>query len=136
MIPWPQLGIDEILEGLRIFTQEYYFEIATFTDFIQSIEAALGESLDWFFNPWFNNPYLPKYNFVDVIYDATSKLLNITIEDVIVTKIIINRFSKEFNECFDIDVAIAGAGPAGLTAAKYLSNAGKKVVIFERKLSS
>lgn len=34
-----------------------------------------------------------------------------------------------------MDVAIAGAGPAGLTAAKYLSKAGKKVVVFERKLS-
>jgi len=34
-----------------------------------------------------------------------------------------------------VDVAIAGAGPAGLTAAKYLSKAGKKVVVFERKLS-
>lgn len=62
-------------------------------------------------------------------------MLYITIDDVIVTKIIFNRFSKEFNKCFDVDVAIAGAGPAGLTAAKYLSEAGKKVVIFERKLS-
>lgn len=34
-----------------------------------------------------------------------------------------------------MDVAIAGAGPAGLIAAKYLSKAGKKVVVFERKLS-
>lgn len=34
-----------------------------------------------------------------------------------------------------MDVAIAGAGPAGLTAAKYLSLAGKKTVVFERKLS-
>ncbi len=34
-----------------------------------------------------------------------------------------------------MDVAIAGGGPAGLTAAKYLSTAGKKVVLFERKLS-
>lgn len=59
----------------------------------------------------------------------------IGIDDIVVTKIIFNRFSKEFNECFEVDVAIAGAGPAGLTAAKYLSLAGKKVVVFERKLS-
>ncbi|MFO7677391.1 MAG: sulfide-dependent adenosine diphosphate thiazole synthase [Thermoplasmatota archaeon] len=52
-----------------------------------------------------------------------------------VTKKIFQRFSKEFQECFDVDVAIAGAGPAGLTAANYLSKSGKKVVIFERKLS-
>lgn len=57
------------------------------------------------------------------------------IDDIVVTRIIFNRFSKEFDGCFDVDVAIAGAGPAGLTAAKYLSSAGKKVVLFERKLS-
>jgi len=61
--------------------------------------------------------------------------VSIGIDDVVVTRKIFERFSKEFQDCFDVDVAIAGAGPAGLTAAKYISNAGKKVVIFERKLS-
>ena len=57
------------------------------------------------------------------------------IDDIVVTKTIFDRFSKEFKDCFDVDVAIAGAGPAGLIAAKYLAKAGKKVVVFERKLS-
>ena len=57
------------------------------------------------------------------------------IDDVVVTRKIFERFSKEFTDYFEVDVAIAGAGPAGLTAAKYLADAGKKVVIFERKLS-
>jgi len=57
------------------------------------------------------------------------------IDDIIVTRVIFDRFSKEFRDYFEVDVAIAGAGPAGLTAAKYLAKAGKKVVIFERKLS-
>ncbi|UCF13816.1 MAG: FAD-dependent oxidoreductase [Thermoplasmatales archaeon] len=57
------------------------------------------------------------------------------IDDVVVTRTIFGRFSKEFQDCFEVDVAIAGGGPAGLTAAKYLSNAGKKVVLFERKLA-
>jgi sulfide-dependent adenosine diphosphate thiazole synthase len=57
------------------------------------------------------------------------------IDDVIVTKTIFQRFAKEFPDCFDVDVAIAGAGPAGLVAAKTLAQAGKKVVLFERKLS-
>lgn len=76
------IGTDKFLEGLRFFTHEFYFEIATFTDFIQSLETVMGESLDWFFFPWFDNPYLPKYNITEAIYDATSKLLNITIVDV------------------------------------------------------
>jgi thiamine thiazole synthase len=59
----------------------------------------------------------------------------ISIDDIIVTRIIFERFSKEFSSNIEVDVAIAGAGPAGLTAAKYLANAGKKVVLFERKLS-
>jgi thiamine thiazole synthase len=52
-----------------------------------------------------------------------------------VTHLIFQRFSREFQDCFDVDVAIAGAGPAGLTAARDLALAGKKVVVFERKLS-
>lgn len=58
-----------------------------------------------------------------------------SINDIVVTKTIFNRFSKEFQECFDVDVAIAGGGPAGLMAAYYLGKSGKKAVLFERKLS-
>ena len=59
----------------------------------------------------------------------------INIDDIMVTRIIFERFSKEFSSNIEVDVAIAGAGPAGLTAARYLANAEKKVVLFERKLS-
>jgi thiamine thiazole synthase len=57
------------------------------------------------------------------------------IDEVMVTKRIVERFSREFLENLDVDVVIAGAGPSSLTAARYLAKAGKKVVIFERKLS-
>ncbi len=63
------------------------------------------------------------------------EVFSIRIDDVKVTRIIFERFSKEFSQNIDVDVAIAGAGPAGLTAAKYLADAGKKTIIFERKLS-
>ena len=58
-----------------------------------------------------------------------------TIDDITVSRTIFNRFSREFQDHFDVDVAIAGAGPAGLTAAYYLAKARKKVAVFERKLS-
>lgn len=59
----------------------------------------------------------------------------IPIDDIIVSKTIFQRFSIEFLDAYNVDVAIAGAGPSGLIAAKFLANAGKKVVVFERKLS-
>lgn len=57
------------------------------------------------------------------------------LDDVRVTQTIFHRFSQEFQDCFDVDVAIAGAGPSGLVAARYLAKAKKKVVVFERRLS-
>jgi len=57
------------------------------------------------------------------------------IKDTDITRLIVEQFSKEFLENVRVDVAIVGAGPAGLTSAKYLARAGKKVAIFERKLS-
>lgn len=57
------------------------------------------------------------------------------IDEVMVTRKIVERFSNEFLKNLDVDVVIAGAGPSSLTAARYLAKGGKRVVIFERKLS-
>lgn len=57
------------------------------------------------------------------------------IDDVKVTESIVDRYFKEFSERTEVDVAIAGAGPAGLVAGRYLAEKGHEVVIFERKLS-
>jgi thiazole biosynthesis enzyme len=57
------------------------------------------------------------------------------LDEVTVTRKIVERFSDEFLNNLDVDVVITGAGPASLTAARYLAKAGKKVVIFERRLS-
>ncbi|MBQ9874581.1 MAG: thiazole biosynthesis protein [Thermoguttaceae bacterium] len=53
----------------------------------------------------------------------------------IVSVAIISSFSKKFVDCLDLDVAIVGAGPSGLVAAKTLAEAGFKTAIFERKLA-
>jgi thiamine thiazole synthase len=52
-----------------------------------------------------------------------------------ITRAIIDRYSRKFIEYTDVDTAIVGAGPAGLTAAYFLAMAGFKVAVFERKLS-
>ena len=70
------------IEGLELFFQDHYFEIAGLKDLQNAFETVVGESLDWFFFPWFDNPYIPKYEFVNVKYDAMNQLINITIRDV------------------------------------------------------
>ena len=57
------------------------------------------------------------------------------LDEVIISKAIIESYKDKLVECLDVDVAIAGGGPAGTICAYYLAKAGKKVVIFEKKLS-
>lgn len=58
------------------------------------------------------------------------------LSEITITKAIIERFSRKFIECIDVDTAIVGAGPAGMVASYFLAKAGRKVAIFERKLSA
>lgn len=43
--------------------------------------------------------------------------------------------SKDLEELAEVDVAIVGAGPSGLTASYYLAKRGYKVAVFERRFS-
>jgi len=52
-----------------------------------------------------------------------------------ITRAIVKTATEEFLNNIEVDVVIAGGGPTGLTCARYLAQAGKKVVLFERKLS-
>lgn len=57
-----------------------------------------------------------------------------SLSDTVISKAIIERFSDKFTRFLKNDVAIVGAGPAGLIAAYYLAKDGIKVCVFERKL--
>jgi len=56
-------------------------------------------------------------------------------DEVIISRAIIESYIKDLLDAMELDVAIVGAGPAGMTAAYYLAKARIKTAIFERKLS-
>lgn len=57
------------------------------------------------------------------------------LDDIKISKAIIEGYMDDLLDYTDMDVAIGGGGPAGLTAGYYLAKAGYKVALFERKLS-
>ncbi len=57
------------------------------------------------------------------------------LNEVTITKAIIDTYCAKLKDALELDVAIVGAGPSGLVAGYYLAKAGKKVAMFEKKLS-
>lgn len=57
------------------------------------------------------------------------------LNDIVISRKIIERFNEEFLDNLETDVIVVGAGPAGLVAAKHIADKGKKVIIIERRLS-
>jgi len=56
------------------------------------------------------------------------------LDELTISRAIPESFIKDFLAAMDVDVAVGGAGPAGMTAAYYLAKKGIKTVIFERSL--
>ncbi|MFA5096917.1 MAG: sulfide-dependent adenosine diphosphate thiazole synthase [Candidatus Omnitrophota bacterium] len=57
------------------------------------------------------------------------------LDEIKISRAIIEAYKQKLIAALDVDVAIAGAGPAGMVCGYYLAKAGKRVVLFERKLS-
>jgi thiamine thiazole synthase len=56
-------------------------------------------------------------------------------DEVVISRAITESYVKDLLEAMELDVAIVGAGPAGMIAAYYLAKERIKTAIFERKLS-
>ncbi|MFX1591456.1 MAG: M1 family metallopeptidase [Promethearchaeota archaeon] len=75
------LGEDNFILGLKTFFEQYKFKIAMLSDLQIVLENVINASLDWFFFPWFDNDYLPKYRFSTCNFDDYEYILTIVIED-------------------------------------------------------
>jgi len=56
-------------------------------------------------------------------------------DEIIISRAIIETYVKDLLESMEVEVAIVGAGPSGMAAGYYLAKSGVKTTIFERKLS-
>lgn len=57
------------------------------------------------------------------------------LQEVEISRAILNAYHQKISECIESDVIIVGAGPAGMTAAFYLAQAGLKVTVMEKRLA-
>jgi thiamine thiazole synthase len=59
----------------------------------------------------------------------------IPLDEIVISRAILERYTQKLNQALESDVAVVGGGPAGLMCALRLAEAKKQVVLFERKLS-
>ncbi|MHA1235134.1 MAG: M1 family metallopeptidase [Promethearchaeota archaeon] len=76
------LGLTDFLDGLKLYFERHKFEIVILSDLQQAFEDVVEQSLDWFFFPWFDNLYLPKYSITRNIYNTETQKLEVTIVDL------------------------------------------------------
>ncbi|RLF16237.1 MAG: ribose 1,5-bisphosphate isomerase [Thermoprotei archaeon] len=57
------------------------------------------------------------------------------VDEALITRIIVEDSLRHLSSLTELDVAVVGAGPAGLTVARLLAKRGFKTAVFERRLS-
>ncbi|MEW6448366.1 MAG: sulfide-dependent adenosine diphosphate thiazole synthase [Bacillota bacterium] len=60
---------------------------------------------------------------------------NCELDERTISRAIITRYTQDLLSLVELDVAVVGAGPSGLSAAFYLARNGLKTAVFERRLS-
>lgn len=60
----------------------------------------------------------------------------VKLSEVEISRAIVDTFLRGLLDNLEVDVAVAGGGPAGLIAARELALMGHKVAVFDRKLST
>ncbi|NDY42634.1 thiazole biosynthesis protein [Dissulfurirhabdus thermomarina] len=58
-----------------------------------------------------------------------------SLDEIQISRAIVDRYFSKLSDCLDLDVAVVGAGPSGMLAAMRLAEKGRKVALFERKLA-
>ncbi|MHA1240159.1 MAG: hypothetical protein ACTSQU_05130 [Promethearchaeota archaeon] len=76
------IGHENFINGLKLYHEQYKFDHAILSDLQDSFESIIGESLDWFFFPWFNNLYLPKYTFDNHSFNPNTLEFQLSISDI------------------------------------------------------
>jgi len=57
------------------------------------------------------------------------------LDEVAISRAIIEEYTREFSGCLESDVAVVGAGPAGMVAGYFHARAGRKGASCERRLA-
>ncbi len=97
------IGGGVFLSGLSLFFRDEYFLIATLNDLQSAFESSFKGDLDWFFRPWFDNPFIPNYAIQNAIYDTSSSSLTFKIVDS-------NRQSNVHDYCQQVPVKVYDSG--------------------------
>lgn len=100
------LGDEKWWKTIKLYTQTYAGKLVNTSKFLNAVEEACGEQLDWFFEQWIYNMGHPIF-VVTKQYDAIHKELSITVKQT-QTKDVNNEFPQTSYFKGNIEIEIDG----------------------------